>query len=234
MVELDPVAPTALREPTRVIDDHLADSLAALSCKRTRTANPIADLGTGAGFPGLPLAIARPDATLSLVESSARKCAFVRRAVNACGLQNVRVVNARAEQWPEGLKEFELVTARALAPLPVVAEYAAPLLRIGGALVVWRGRRDHDAERAAVLAAADLGLETREPVRVEPYDGAEHRYLQLMVKVRETPDRFPRRPGIARKRPLAGRPRTSTAAEGRGSPTGNPPGPDAAGTAAPV
>ena len=92
--------------------------------------------------------------------------------------------------------------ARALAPLAVVAEYAAPLLRIGGALVAWRGRRDAGEEVSGANAAGELGLEARAPIAVTPYPGALHRHLHVMVKVAETPAQFPRRAGMARKRPL--------------------------------
>jgi 16S rRNA (guanine527-N7)-methyltransferase len=84
----------------------------------------------------------------------------------------------------------------------VVAEYAAPLLRVGGRLVAWRGRRDPADEAAGARAALQLGLEAREPVAVRPYPAAEHRHLHVMVKTGETPAKFPRRPGVARKRPL--------------------------------
>jgi 16S rRNA (guanine527-N7)-methyltransferase len=170
----------------------------------------IADLGSGAGFPGLPLAIAKPDASVSLIESSRRKCDFLERAAAACELRNVRVVNSRAESWDAGRGRSDLVTARALGPLPVVVEYGAPLLRVNGSLLVWRGARDHDAERIAARAAAELGLEPREPLSVHPYPAARRRHLHLILKVRPTPDRFPRRPGMAAKRPLgAGRGRRS-------------------------
>jgi 16S rRNA (guanine527-N7)-methyltransferase len=94
------------------------------------------------------------------------------------------------------------VTARALAPLAVLAEYAAPLLREGGVLVAWKGRRDAQEERDAAAAAEELGLAVEEIRPVRPYPEAEHRHLHLLRKVAPTPDRFPRRPGIARKRPL--------------------------------
>jgi 16S rRNA (guanine527-N7)-methyltransferase len=200
----DPFAPTAVRGGRRAVDDHLADSLVALELQQTRLASKLADLGSGAGFPGLPLAIALPDAAVTLVESSARKCAFIARATDACGIENVTVLHARAESWRQGVGELDLVTARALAPLPVVAEYAAPLLQVGGNLLVWRGRRNRDEEAAGARAALELGLESREPQRVHPYAGALHRHLQLMSKIRPTPDRFPRRPGMARKHPLGG------------------------------
>jgi 16S rRNA (guanine527-N7)-methyltransferase len=200
----DPHAPTALHEPLTAVRDHLADSMVALDLPEVRGAGRIADLGAGAGLPGLPLAIALPAATVTLIESNGRKCDFLRRAGEACGAANAPVVHTRAEEWVDGLGQSDLVTARALAPLAVVAEYAAPLLAMGGALVAWRGRREPDNEAAAARAADQLGLVVRAPVRVTPYPGALHRHLHVLVKVRPTPTRFPRRAGMARKRPLGG------------------------------
>ncbi|HEX5404772.1 MAG TPA: RsmG family class I SAM-dependent methyltransferase, partial [Pseudonocardiaceae bacterium] len=139
---------------------------------------------------------------VTLVESAARKCAFLERAITRCGVVNARLVNARAESWPDGIESFDVVTARALGPLEVVVEYAAPLLTVGGSLVVWRGRRDPEAESAAARAAAELGLEPTQIIPVKPYPAAQSRHLHLMSKVTATPSGFPRRPGVAAKRPL--------------------------------
>lgn len=193
-----------MTERAGILRDHLADSLVALDLSEVRGARAIADLGAGAGFPGLPLAIALPAARVSCVESNGRKCAFISRAAEACGAANAMAVHARAEDWGAGLGACDLVTARALAPLAVVAEYAAPLLAMGGWLVAWRGRRDDADEAAGAKAAAELGLEPGPVIAVEPYPGALHRHLHVMRKVATTPERFPRRPGMARKRPLGG------------------------------
>ncbi|MGH2887900.1 MAG: 16S rRNA (guanine(527)-N(7))-methyltransferase RsmG [Solirubrobacteraceae bacterium] len=198
----DPLAPTAIRDPLKAVDDHLADSLVGLEFEAVRDARRLADIGSGAGLPGLPLAIALPEARVALVESASRRSAFLERAVAAAEATNAVVVNARAEAWPEGIAAFDVVTARALAPLPVVAEYAAPLLLVGGVLVAWRGKRNPRDEDAAVRAAAQTGLEPIEIRHMQPFPGAEHRYLHLMSKVTETPLGFPRRPGMALKRPL--------------------------------
>lgn len=203
-VASDSEAPTTVTERAGILRDHLADSLVALDLSEVRGARAIADLGAGAGFPGLPLAIALPAARVSCVESNGRKCAFISRAAEACGAANAMAVHARAEDWAAGLGACDLVTARALAPLAVVAEYAAPLLAMGGWLVAWRGRRDDADEAAGAKAAAELGLEPGPVIAVEPYPGALHRHLHLMRKIAPTPDRFPRRPGMARKRPLGG------------------------------
>jgi 16S rRNA (guanine527-N7)-methyltransferase len=198
----DPLAPTAVRDPGKVLDDHLADSLVALELDPIRSAHTLADLGSGAGVPGLPLAIALPGARVTLVESAARKCAFLERAIKRCGVANARVAHARIESWPEGIESFDVITARALAPLEVVVEYAAPLLVVGGTLVAWRGQRDPETESNAAHAAAELGLEPTEIIPVKPYPAAQSRHLHLMSKVTETPSGFPRRPGVAAKRPL--------------------------------
>jgi 16S rRNA (guanine527-N7)-methyltransferase len=202
VIEGDGTAPTSVREPREAADAHLADSLVALELEVMRAATRIADLGSGAGFPGLALAVALPEARTTLVESAARKCAFLERAIAAAGVPNAEVVHARVEEWSAGAEAHDLVTVRALAALPVVVEYAAPLLAMGGALVAWRGRRDRDAEVAAARAAAEVGLEPGEVRRVEPYPAARDRHLHVFRKTAPTPPRFPRRPGIARKRPL--------------------------------
>lgn len=202
LVAMDAAAPTTVTDPPGIVRDHLADSLVALELEVVRSAGVIADLGAGAGFPGLPLAVALPRAEVFLVESNGRKCEFIRRAAAVCGAGNAVAVHARAEGWAEGLGRCDVVVARALAPLAVVAEYAAPLLRPGGTLVAWRGRRDAADEAQGARAAAELGLDPAPPIRVEPYPGALHRHLHCLVKVSPTPARFPRRPGMARKRPL--------------------------------
>ena len=202
LVHADPAAPTTVRDPAAAVDAHVADALVALEFDRVREARRIADLGAGAGFPGLVLAAALPDATVALVEATGRKCAFLELAVEAMGLGNVEIVNARAESWPEGIGSRDLVTARAVAPLAVLVEYAAPLLALGGALVAWKGRRDSEEERDAAAAAAATGLDVAEVRPVEPWLGAEHLHLHVYVKVASTPNRFPRRPGMASKRPL--------------------------------
>lgn len=198
----DDQAPTAVRDPIRALDAHLADSLAGLDVPLLAAAGRIADLGSGAGFPGAPLAVALASSHVNLVESQARKCAFLRRLIVAAELANAEVVNARAEGWSSGVGAHDAVVARAVASPPVVLEYAAPLLKSGGILVDWRGRRDPDQERAALSAACELGLERAEVRHLAPFRGAGEHHLHVYLKVRPTPERFPRRPGIARKRPL--------------------------------
>jgi 16S rRNA (guanine527-N7)-methyltransferase len=202
VLERDEHAPTTVRTALAASERHLSDSLAGLDFDYLIGAHVVADLGAGAGFPGLPLAIALPDARVRLVESQRRKCEFLERLCAAAQIENASVVCARAEQWSAGVGANDAVVARALASQPVVLEYAAPLLRAGGALVDWRGKRNTEEERAARAAADELGLELREIRAVQPFAGATDRHVHVFLKVRPTPARFPRRAGTARKRPL--------------------------------
>jgi 16S rRNA (guanine527-N7)-methyltransferase len=199
----DPTASTTVRDPVHAVDRHVADSLIALDLPAVREARRMADLGSGAGWPGFALAVALPQARATLVESAVRRCRYLERARAHAGIANVDVVHARAEAWPAGIGAHDLVTARALAALPVVCEYAAPLLAEGGALVAWKGAVSEVEAADGAAAAAELGLEPVEVRPVTPYAGARDHTLHIFRKAAPTPLRFPRRPGIATKRPLS-------------------------------
>jgi 16S rRNA (guanine527-N7)-methyltransferase len=202
LVQIEPTSITTVRDPERGVDLHISDALAGLSVRALREAGAIADLGSGGGFPGLALAAALPHTRMTLVESVGKKCRFLRRVADAAGLVNVEIVNARAEAWADGLGSQDVVTARALGPLNVIVEYAAPLLKPGGSFVAWKGRRDPVAEADGAAAADLVGLDATDLVPVQSIAGDRHLYVYL--KVRETPPEFPRREGVARKRPLQG------------------------------
>jgi 16S rRNA (guanine527-N7)-methyltransferase len=202
ILEHDERAPTAIRSAALAVDAHLADSLVSLELAVVRSAAVLADLGAGVGFPGLALAVACPAAEIRLVESAVKTCEFLERVCVEAELPNVRVVRSRVEDWRAGTGAHDVVVARALAAQPVVLEYAAPLLRLGGTLVDWRGARARGEEEGAARAAEQLGMRLARINRVEPFDGARNRHLHEFVKVAETPARFPRRAGMARKRPL--------------------------------
>ncbi len=198
----DPQAPTTVIKPAAGADVHVADSLVALELDVVRAARTIADLGAGAGIPGLVLALALPEAGVSLVESVGKKCDFMARVANAMGLANAVPRNTRAEDWPDGIGAHDLVTARALAPLNALVEYAAPLLAEGGHLCAWKGSRDPVEEADGLAAGLATGMHLVEIRRVQPWRGVDARHLHLFRKIAPTPERFPRRAGMARKRPI--------------------------------
>jgi 16S rRNA (guanine527-N7)-methyltransferase len=200
---------TTVASPEAALDTHLADSLTGLTVEGLRRARRIADIGSGAGFPGLALAVALPSTRVDLIESVGRKSAVAARLLQAADITNARAVTARAEEWARlqpglggGQMAYDAVTARAVAPLAVLVEYAAPLLRVGGVLVAWKGARDAAEEEGGARAAERLQMAERGVERVVPFEGASNRHLHVFEKVGPTPEGIPRRPGMARKRPL--------------------------------
>lgn len=185
---------TAVRDPAEARRVHVDDALAAAGLVAE---GPVVDVGAGGGSPGIPLASARPDLRVDLLEAQRRKCDFLERA--AAPFPNVRVVCARAEEHGrgEGREAYGAAVAQALAPPPTALEWCLPLVREGGRVVLLAGAVD--LERAAAAARAVGGGRPE----LVPLPGSERRSLLVVTKVTATPDRFPRRPGVARKRPLA-------------------------------
>ncbi len=182
---------------------HVVDSLTGLEVRALREAGRIADVGAGAGFPGLVLAVARPDAQVDLLESVGRKCEFIRGAARAADISNAAVHNLRSEEWAsaDGREAYDVVTARAVGRLSTLAELASPLLKPNGVLVAWKGRRDPDEERQLDNAAEGLAMEPEQILDVGNRAGSEHRHVHVIRKTGPTPSSLPRRPGMAKKRP---------------------------------
>jgi 16S rRNA (guanine527-N7)-methyltransferase len=194
---------SSIVDPERAWRVHVADSLSGLEVPELREAAAIADVGSGAGFPGLPLAVALPGARVDLIESIGRKCEFIEAAIEAAAIGNARVLNARSEEVAggKGRESYDAVTARAVGRLSTLAELASPLLREGGVLVAWKGRRDPDEEAQLARAAPGLGMTPERILAVGPYAGSRHRHLHVIRKSGPTPDGLPRRAGMAKKRP---------------------------------
>jgi 16S rRNA (guanine527-N7)-methyltransferase len=202
---------SSIKEPERAWKVHVADSLSGLAVGDLADAKAIADIGSGAGFPGLALAVALPDARVDLIESVARKCEFMRRAAAEGGIGNARVLHERAETWAEdappggGRGAYEAATARAVGRLSTLAELASPLLRKGGVLVAWKGRRSAEEEAELEAAQERLAMKLEEVLAAGPYAGSRHRHLHVVRKSGATPEGLPRRPGMAKKRPFGRR-----------------------------
>lgn len=164
----------------------------------------VLDIGTGAGLPGIPLKIAWPELRLTLLESIGKKCRFMEMARDALGLEQVEVVEARAEDFgrESGRREhFDLAIGRAVAPLAVLMEYALPVLRIGGWLAAPKGSAALTELEAAAGAFEALGGRLHDAAPFQPPQGLRQTVI-LIEKTAQTPDRYPRRAGIPSKRPL--------------------------------
>jgi len=194
---------SSITEPERAWKVHVEDSLTGLEVKGLREAGKIADIGSGAGFPGLVLAVALPQAEVELIESVGRKCEFMQRAIEAAGIGNARVHNTRSEELAEreGRETYDAVTARAVGRLSTLAELASPLLREDGVLVAWKGKRDPKEEPQLARAAEGLAMRPEEILAVGDRAGSKHRHLHVLRKHGPTPADLPRRPGMAKKRP---------------------------------
>jgi 16S rRNA (guanine527-N7)-methyltransferase len=182
---------------------HVADSLTGLEVPALKEARRVADVGAGAGFPGLALAVALPDAQVDLIESVGRKCDFMARAIEAASIPNATVLNTRSEDWAAaaGRDAYDVVTARAVGRLSTLAELASPLLKPNGALIAWKGKRDEGEEQQLARAAESLAMRPESILDVGNRAGSQHRHLHVIRKVGPTPANLPRKPGMAKKRP---------------------------------
>jgi 16S rRNA (guanine527-N7)-methyltransferase len=196
---------TAIRDPHEIRIKHFLDSLTCLLVMREAAFGRLIDVGTGAGFPGIPLKIVYPKLQLTLVESVGKKAEFCRHVVNVLALQKVEVVQERAEtlgQDQNYREQYDWAVARAVAILPVLAEYLLPLVRVGGSMLAMKGESGPAEAHSAEHASRLLGGHLRQLLPVTLPGVAEERYLVVIDKVAATPTAYPRKVGIPAKRPL--------------------------------
>jgi 16S rRNA (guanine527-N7)-methyltransferase len=195
------------RDPDRILLDHVLDSLSCFMHQPMWEAGRLADVGSGGGLPGIPISIVRPDLKTTLIESTGKKANFLRYAAEQLALGGVDVVNARVEDTgrTQGQREeYGIVTTRAVARLSVVAEYCVPLLEVGGQAIAMKAGLEGDEYEEGRRATDALGARIAgvEPVAMLPEVGEKERNLVILEKVRETPARYPRKAGMATRRPL--------------------------------
>lgn len=199
---------TAITDWEGILVRHFLDSLSCLKAlprKSLAAGARVIDVGTGAGFPGLPLKLVCPEMQLTLLEATGKKVTYLEHVVRVLGLKGVKIVHGRAEELghdPAHRERYDWALARAVAEMPVLAEYLLPLVRVGGAILAQKGEGAAAEVHAAEAAITTLGGRVRQLVPVELRGLAETRHLIVVDKVAATPENYPRRPGVPKKRPL--------------------------------
>jgi 16S rRNA (guanine527-N7)-methyltransferase len=196
---------TAIRDLEQIRVKHFLDSLSACLAMRGSTVERVIDVGTGAGFPGLPLKILYPQMHLTLVESIGKKTAFCEHLVEKLDLEGVDVIQMRAEEigkTPAHREQYDWALARAVAVMPVLLEYLLPLVRMGGQVLAMKGESGPAEAQTAENATRLLGGHLRQLIPLTLPGVAEERYLVVVDKVAVTPEKYPRRVGVPTKRPL--------------------------------
>lgn len=196
---------TAIRNSDEIYLKHFLDSLSCLPVMTQKSCQRVVDVGTGAGFPGIPLKILLTDMQLTLVEAVGKKTTFCSHLVQVLGLLDVQVIHARAEELGQQLQHrqaYDWAVARALAAMPVLAEYLLPLVRVGGSMLAQKGASAPEETREAEAAIKVLGgkLNTIHPVQLPGIH--DERYLVVIDKIASTPSKYPRRPGVPAAQPL--------------------------------
>jgi len=196
---------TAIRDKEAIRVKHFLDSMTCLLAMRESVPNRLIDVGTGAGFPGIPLKLIYPNLRLTLVESVSKKADFCQHVVNVLCLDGVEVLTARAEevgQAPAHRQQYDWAVARAVATLPVLVEYLLPLVKIGGHALAQKGESAHAEAQTAEHAMQLLGGRLRQILPVTLPGVADERYLVVIDKVAATPPAYPRRTGAPAKNPI--------------------------------
>ena len=195
------------REPRRILVDHILDSLSCFLFEPLGEARRLADVGSGGGLPGVPIKIARPALQTALLESTGKKTRFLRHAIGRLRLDGVEVVEGRVEEVAHARGHrgtYDVVTARAVARLSVVAEYCVPLLKVGGHVISMKAKLGTEEFSEGERAAQRLGARVSEVLRVPllPEVGTKERRLVILEKVRVTPGKYPRKVGVPARKPL--------------------------------
>lgn len=196
---------TAIREPEKIRIKHFLDSFSCMCAMRESALERLIDVGTGAGFPGLPLKIILPDLQLTLVESVGKKADFCRHIVQSLQLENVQILQERAEvvgQYADHRESYDWAVARAVGNMRTLAEYLIPLVRVGGAMLAMKGESGPAEAHAAEKAFDLLGGHLRKIIPVTLPGVVDQRYLIVVDKVAASPQPYPRRVGLPAKKPL--------------------------------
>jgi 16S rRNA (guanine527-N7)-methyltransferase len=196
---------TAIQESDKIRTKHFLDSLTCMIAMRDAPMDKIIDVGTGAGFPGLPLKIIYPRMQLTLVESVGKKVSFLRHIVKTLDLQDVQIHQERVEtigQIPDHRQKYDWAIARAVAIMPVLVEYLMPLVKVGGAAIAMKGETAPAEVQTADHAIRVLGGHLRKLIPITLPGVADERYLVVIDKIAASPPGYPRKVGIPLRKPL--------------------------------
>jgi len=196
---------TALRDPASIRTKHFLDSFSCALAWGSRPPHRLVDVGTGAGFPGLPLKILYPAMKLTLVESVGKKARFCEHIVRLLNLEHVQVIKERAEDvgcMPAHREQYDWAVARAVADMRVLAEYLLPLVKMSGMALAMKGESGPAEVQSAEKALGLLGGQLRQVIPVNLPGLADERYLVIMAKSAATPPKYPRHAGMPTKHPL--------------------------------
>ena len=197
---------TGIKQAEEAWTKHILDSLEGLETGLFDESQSVVDVGTGAGFPGLVLALARPNLRLSFLEATRKKCAFIEGTIEQFEIQGAQIIGERAEdvgQADEFRQKFDVATARAVGSFTEVAELCLPLVRVGGNVVLWRGDNAENEAKGAEEVLANLGGVLRDVRAYQLPELPTRYYLVTLEKVADTPPKFPRRAGVPKAKPLA-------------------------------
>lgn len=193
---------TSITDPEEIMVKHFLDSLTLAQWVQ---GNDVADIGTGAGFPGVPLKIILPNKNFSLVDSLAKRLDFLQELILKLGLNKVNTIHARAEDFGRDTQfrgQYDTVVSRAVARLPVLLEYAIPVLKVGGVFLAAKGSQAEEEIKESGNALTILGARIKDIKKFNLGEGAEHRSIVIIEKIKETPRQYPRKAGTPSKNPL--------------------------------
>jgi 16S rRNA (guanine527-N7)-methyltransferase len=196
---------TAIRDTESIRTKHFLDSFSSVLAWKASPPSNLIDVGTGAGFPGVPLKILYPNLKLTLVESVGKKAKFCQHITRLLGLEDVNIIQARAEDLGQNMQhreKYDWAVARAVANLNVLSEYLIPLVRIGGSMLAQKGEDGPAEAQSAEKAMELLGGKLKQLIPINLPGVADDRYLVVVDKVAATPPKYPRKPGIPVKQPL--------------------------------
>lgn len=196
---------TAITEKNDVFIKHFLDSVSLLSVCNIKKNSGVIDIGTGAGFPGIPLKIVRDDINLTLVDSLAKRVVFLNQMVELLNLKNTVAIHSRAEDLSnkeDFRQQYDYSVSRAVANMPVLLEYVSPFVKVGGQIILLKGSKTKDEIESSKNAIKVLGLKLEKVDKIELFDKVNEHYIVTFSKIKDTAKKYPRNSAQIKKNQL--------------------------------